>query len=39
MSSPDQKLWKEAMKKEMESIETNEVWKLVKLPKGKKAIG
>ena len=27
------------MEKEMRSIETNEVWELVKLPKGKKTIG
>jgi len=31
--------WLEAMKKEMESIEKNRTWELVKLPVGKKPIG
>ena len=39
MSSPERKKWKEAMRKEMKSIETNKVWELVELPKGKKTIG
>ena len=39
MLSPDQKQWKEAMEKEMESIEANKVWNLVNLPEGKKTIG
>ena len=39
MSSPEKEKWKEAMQKEMKSIDTNKVWELVKLPKGKKTIG
>lgn len=31
--------WIEAMKEELQSIEKNGTWELVKLPKGKKAIG
>ena len=31
--------WVEAMKEELQSIERNETWELVKLPKGKKTIG
>ena len=33
------KLWYDAMKDEMESMAHNDVWDLVKLPKGAKAIG
>lgn len=39
MSSPDKEKWKQAMDKEMKSIAVNNVWQLVKLPEGKKAIG
>ena len=39
LSSPDKKLWEEAMQKEMKSIEENDVWDLVELPKGKKTVG
>ena len=39
MSSREKKKWKEAMRKEIKSIEANKVWDLVKLPKGKKTIG
>jgi hypothetical protein len=31
--------WREAMDKEMQSIEKNSTWELVKLPEGKKPIG
>jgi len=31
--------WKEAMGEEMQSLYKNEIWELVQLPKGKKAIG
>jgi len=31
--------WVEEMKEELQSIEGNGTWELVKLPKGKKAIG
>ena len=36
MSSPEKDLWISAMKKEMKSLEENDVWKLVKLPDGRK---
>ena len=39
MSSPEREKWKDAMDKKIRSIKTNEVWELVKLPKGKKTIG
>ena len=39
MSSSECEKWKDAMEKELKSIEANEVWELVKLPKGKKTIG
>lgn len=38
-SSPDKEKWKEAMKKEMESLYANNVWDLVELPKDRKAVG
>jgi len=38
VGSADFKKWNDAMKKEMESLTENEVWNLVKLPYGKKAI-
>ena len=34
-----EKKWMEAMKEELELIKRNRTWELVKLPKGKKAIG
>ena len=39
ISSSESEKWKEAMEKEIRSIEANEVWELVELPKGKKTIG
>ena len=39
LSSPDKKLWEEAMQKEMKSIEENDVWDIVELHKGKKTVG
>ena len=39
MSSPENDHWISAMKKEMKSIEENDVWKLVKLPDGRKPVG
>ena len=39
LSSSDKDLWEEAMQKEMKSIEENDVWDIVELPKGKKAVG
>ena len=31
--------WLDAMKHELESMATNEVWDIVELPKGSKAVG
>ena len=39
MSSKDSNLWHNAMKEEMDSMASNRVWNLVKLPDGVKAIG
>ena len=39
LTGPDETQWLSAMEKEMESLHTNNVWDLVKLPKGRKAIG
>jgi hypothetical protein len=39
VSSPDKDKWMEAMVEEVESLHKNETWELVKLPKGKRAIG
>ena len=39
LASPNKVKWKEAMEKEMESLHKNDVWDLVKLPKGRKAVG
>lgn len=39
LSSPKKIEWKKAMEKEIESLHTNDVWDLVKLPSGRKAIG
>ena len=35
----DKEKWKTAMKKEMQSVQRNEVWDLVKLPEGWKPVG
>ena len=39
MSSYERDKWKDAMEKEMQSIEANKVWELVELPEGNKTIG
>ena len=39
ISNPDGVKWKQAMNEEMQSLHKNRTWELVKLPKGKKAIG
>jgi len=39
MSSKESNLWHDAMKEEMNSMASNKVWDLVKLPGGVKAIG
>ena len=39
MCSPEREKWKDLMNKEIRSIKANEVWELVKLPKGKKTVG
>jgi transposase InsO family protein len=39
MSCKESELWYDAMKEEMNSIKNNEVWDLVELPNGAKAIG
>ena len=39
LTGPDETQWLSAMEKEMESLHTNNVWDLVELPKGQKAIG
>jgi hypothetical protein len=39
MSGDNSTLWYDAMKEEMESMAKNQVWDLVDLPKGAKAIG
>ena len=39
LQSPDKQQWKAAMEKEMESIDSNDVWDLVKLPANRKPIG
>src|SRR5438270_549399 len=39
LSLPNACKWKEAMREEMESMWTNQVWDLVDLPTGRKAIG
>ena len=39
LSGPDKENWIKAMEKEMESMRSNQVWELVDLPKGRKAIG
>ncbi|KAK1646212.1 hypothetical protein QYE76_064017 [Lolium multiflorum] len=39
MMSPDSNKWQEAMKSEMGSMYENQVWNLVDLPDGRKAVG
>lgn len=39
MSCKESELWYDAMKEEMNSIKSNEVWDIVELPNGAKAIG
>ena len=39
MNCKESELWYDAMKEEMNSIKSNEVWDLVELPNGAKAIG
>ena len=39
ISSPEKLQWEKAMEFEMKSLEENEVWDLVELPKDRKAIG
>ena len=39
MSSSERSKWQEAMKKEINSLQANEVWDLVKLPPGRKVVG
>ena len=39
LSSPDKEKWKSAMASEMKSLKDNDVWELVKLPEGRKALG
>ena len=39
LAGKDKKKWESAMKKEMQSMETNDVWDLVKLPEGQKPVG
>ena len=38
-SSPDADLWKEAVRSEMDSVMSNETWKIVDRPYGCKTIG
>ena len=39
LQCPAKEKWMKAMEEEMESMRSNQVWKLVDLPKGRKAIG
>ena len=39
LSSPEKREWMKAMKSEINSLNTNEVWDLAELPCGRKAIG
>jgi hypothetical protein len=39
INSAEGKLWKDTMVKEMESLQKNETWDLVKLPSGRKPVG
>ena len=38
-ASPQKEKWESAMETEMQSLKDNDVWELVKLPEGRKAIG
>ena len=39
LSSPEKDCWLDTMKKEMNSLEENDVWELVELPAGRKPVG
>ena len=39
LSSPDKAKWQNSMKKEIDSLRSNDVWDLVELPKGRKMVG
>ena len=39
LASPDKAKWMKVMEKKMESLHTNDVWDLVKLPNIQKAVG
>ena len=39
IASPNESKWKEAMEAEMQSLERNDVWELVELPKDRKVVG
>ena len=39
VSSNNKEKWMEAMKNEIDSLKGNDVWDLVKLPEGRKAVG
>ena len=39
LSTPEKAHWLKSMEKEMESLQVNEVWELVKLPSDRKPVG
>ena len=39
LGSPEKEKWKGAMDSEMKSLKDNDMWELVKLPEGRKALG
>ena len=39
LASPEQSKWLKAMENEMQSLKDNDVWELVELPQGRKAVG
>ena len=39
LSTPEEVQWVKAMETEMKSLQGNEVWDLVELPKGRKPVG
>ena len=39
LSTPEKDHWYQAMEKEMKSLKDNDIWELVELPKGRKAVG
>ena len=39
LDSTDSEEWLHAMQKELQSLETNDVWDLVDLPEGKRVVG